>query len=196
MIILMPQKLFDKKIEKLVIYKDFLIVDATNRADGSMKQYGNCLSGDEMAPGPVLTMIAQKPDSEEARIKRRRIEAYLQTWYGDEGLNLKLHFILESIVKHWDEHEDDLNVFVVMRNKLFYAYYAGLEEYINAESTVPVCTHILPKMDKKEMKEIAKKEFPPSFYKALRKTCKRMKKSLKIDEKRDESLIIDDMDAL
>lgn len=195
MIILMPQKLFDKKIEKLVIYKDFLIVDATNRADGSMKQYGNCLDADVMAPGPVLTVIAQEPDSEEARIKRRRLDAYLQTWYGDEGLNLKLHFILENIVKHWDEHEEDLNVFLVFRNKIFYAYYAGFEDYINSECGVDVCTHILPKMSKKEMKEIAKRELPSSFYKTLRKTCKRMKKSLKIED-RDDQLVLEDIDSL
>lgn len=194
MIILMPQKLFEKKIEKLVVYKDFLIVDATNRADGSMKQYGNVLSGDEMAPSPVLTVIAQNPDSEEARIKRRRIEAYLQTWYGDEGLNLKLHYILQNIVKQWEENGDDLNVFIVFRNKIFYAYHAGLEDYINAECGVDVCGHLLPKMDKKEMKEVVKREFPSSFYKALRKTCKRMKKSLKIED-REDALVLEDYDS-
>lgn len=170
-------------------------MDATARGDSTMRQYGNCISGDELSPGPVLCMIAQEPDTAEAKIKRRRLSSYLQAWFTDEGLNIKLHYLVESIVRHWDEHEEDLNVFVVMRNKIFYSYYGNLEDYINGEYEERIATHIVPKMKKKEMRAIAEKEFPASTYKNLKKMCKRIRKSLKLEDRQD-FMVLDDMDAL
>jgi hypothetical protein len=182
MIILVPEKSFRKKIEKWVKYKDFLIVDATDRHDGSMREYGNKIDADEMAPTPTLTLIATDPDDETSKVKRRRIERYIDQWLSDEGVNLKIHHIVGCILKSYNETGEDLNAFVVMRDPIFYAYHEAVENHINDDYGVHVAVGMTHKMDKEVIKEQLRREFKADHYKALKKAHKRIKKELNVEE--------------
>lgn len=184
MILFVPEKSFHKKIQKWVIHKEFLIADATDHHDGKMKEYGNVLSADEIAPTPSLTLIATDPDSEDAKIKRRKLSTYLDMWMSDDAFVTKVNYLVECLVRMHEETGEDVNIFVVMRNSIFYAYHQAVEERINEDYENEICSWITHKMDKKEIKARLLRNPSPKCYKALKKRTKEIRKRLKIDERK------------
>lgn len=195
MIFLVPQKSFKKKIEKWVTYKDFFFADAMDRHDGGMYQYGNRINADDLSPTPTLILIATADeDNKEAMIKKRRVNLYLETWLNDEGVNLKLHYLVGLILRHYRETGEDLNIFIVMRNPLYYAYHEAMERHINEEFQCDVCASITHKMSKDEVRKLLTAKFPKEFYKTLKQSWKRVGKAY--HAKPEESMHIDELNQL
>ena len=195
MIILMPEKSFKKRIEKWVTYKDFFIADSLDRHDGMMREYGNRIDCDELSPTPSLILIATEGDTnKEAAIKRRRLNTYLDAWLNDEAVNIKLHYLVGLILRNYNATGEDTNVFVVMRNPIYYAYHEALQTHINEEFQCEVCTSVTHKMEKPTIKAILSKHLDKGFFKTLRQAWKRVGKAYKI--KPEESIHIDEYNEL
>lgn len=195
MIILVPENSFRKKIEKWVKYKDFYIADALDRHDGAMREYGNRIECDELYPSPSLVLIATGgDDSKEAQIKKRRVNMYLDTWLNDEGVNIKLHYLVSLIVKGYKAMHEDVNIFVVMRKPIFYAFHEAIERHINDEYQVEIATSLTHKMDKAAAKAILTKPLTKDMVSTLKSGLKRVAKAYKI--KPEEKMIIDDFDGV
>lgn len=192
MIIIVPEKSFKKKAKKWVKPKDFVIVDGTERYSGSLREYGNRADGDEFNPPPVLSKIALEPESEEAKIKARHINKYLTAWLGDEGLNIKIYNLVGTIYKNWENTGEDMNIFVILRNPIYYKYYNALVQHINDEYEAVIATGINHKMPKDAIKRALTFEFKSGFYKGIKKQLKRVRKSL--DLKPEESIALKGMD--
>lgn len=190
MIILVPQGSFKKKATKWVKYKDFVVADATFRHDGAMSEYGNKVDADELAPTPTLTKIAIDPDDKESQIKKRHLNTYLDKWLDDEGFNIKVHFLVSVIVKGYLDMGDDTNVFVIMTKPAYYAYHKAMIEKINSDYGVEVAIGMTHKMEKSQIKEILTRSFPKEHFKTLKKSLKRIRKTL--DIKPEEALCLDD----
>lgn len=182
MIILMPEKTFKKKIEKYVKHKEFIIADALARHNGGMREYGNRIDAEAIHPTPTLIKIATDPDSEEAKIKKRSLGKYVNMWLNDEALNISIFHLVLCILKSYDRYQEDCNVFVVLRNPIFYAYHKYLVEKINDDYGTEVATILTHKMEKDDVREILKRKFDREHFKTLRKSAKRIKKSLDIKD--------------
>lgn len=195
MIILVPENSFKKRIEKWVSYKDFYIADALDRHDGAMREFGNRIECDELSPTPTLVLIATGgEDNKEAQIKKRRVNMYLDTWLNDEGLNIKLHYLVGLMVKSFKQTGEDCNIFLVMRKPIFYAYHEAIERHINEGYQAEIATSLTHKMEKKDQKAILTKEISKSTIKTLKECLKRVGKAYKI--KPEEKLVLDDFDGV
>lgn len=192
MIILVPEKSFKKKIEKWVKHKDFVIADALERHDGTMREYGNRIDADEFNATPTLTKIAMDPSDKESQIKKRHLNKYIGRWLDDEGINIKLLHLVGCIVQNWINTGEDLNVFIVMRDPIFYAYHEAVESKINDDYGVEVATSVTHKMDKAKVKEILRAEKDKDYFKTLKKNAKRIRKTL--DVRPEETMTLGDMD--
>lgn len=193
MIIFVPEKSFYKKINKWVVHKDFLIADGTERHDGKMKQFGNTLDADEMNATPSLTIIASDPDSTDAKIKRRKLHYYLDTWMNDDAFGIKLNHLVECVVRNYKATGEDLNVFIVLRTSIFNAYHHYLERYVNEKyGYAELATWITHHLDKAEIKNRLTMKHPAETYKSLKKRTKKIREGLHIEG--DGRIIVDDDD--
>lgn len=184
MILLTTEKSFRKKCEKWCLYKDFLVVNAMERHDDSLAEFGNKVDADEFNPPPSLLVVAQDPDSKEAKIKRAHLNQYLDRWLNDESFQTKLHYIMGCMVKHYATHQEDLNVFVILRPAVFNAFHTYMERQINEDYNVEVATFITHKMKKGEQRELLERHFDRDHFKRLSKAHKALRITLHIDEKR------------
>lgn len=193
MIILIPQKSLKKKIGKWVQYKDFAIADATDNGDGEIRQYGNVLTCDDLAPTPTLVLIAQGT-GKDVEIKRRRVNIYLDTWLNDESFNIKLHYLLSLIMRGYQQTGEDTNIFLVYRNPCYHAFQEAIVRYINETVDFKVAISLTHKMEKDFVKETL--GFNPSkdYYKAIKSAMKRLAKTYKI--KQEEMLSVEDYDGI
>lgn len=182
MIFLVPHKAFKKKIEKWVLPKDFVIVNALDRQDGSMSQYGNTILADELAPTPALIKIAMDPDSEEAKIKKRHIKQYLDKWLEDQSVITKAYHLVNTLVESYKLGGEDVNIFIVMRSRMFYAYHEAMEEKLNEDYGVKVFRYLTHKMSKKEVKELLTTNLTKEEVKLLKERLKAIRKTYDISK--------------
>ena len=197
MIILIPKKSFDKKIQKWVRPKDFLICDATSAYDGSMTQYGNVIDCDDLAGTPTLQKIALDPNSDESRIKRQHLGKYLDTWLGDESFNLKIYHLAKNMLKLHNDTGEDLNVFIVYTDPMFYGLGSYIVDHINDSYGIPIATSMTHKLDKPVIKEILNRQFDSDYWRALKKALKQQAKVLHIKQEANLDLMskgIDDFE--
>lgn len=195
MIFLVPENSFKKKIEKWVKYKDFVIVDATDRHDGEMREYGNRISGEAMVPTPTLQMIATgDPTDAQIQIKKRRINTYLDMWFNDESIVIFMHRLVSMMVKSFERCGEDCNIFVVLTKPCFYAYHQAMEEHFNMEYQVPIMDYLVHKMDKAEIKKKLTAPYTKEMNKRLKEDLKRISKAYKIKD--EDRLIVDDFDGI
>lgn len=182
MIILIPKKSFDKKIERWVKPKDFLICDATSAYDGAIHQYGNVIDCDDLAGTPTLQKIALDPNSDESRIKRQHLGKYLDTWLGDESFNLKIYHLAKNMLKLHSDTGEDLNVFIVYTDPMFYGLGSYIVQHINETYGIPIAVAMTHKLDKHTRRDILERRFDDDYWKTLKKALKQQRKALHIEE--------------
>lgn len=197
MIIVIPKKSFDKKIEKWVKPKDFLICDATSAYDGSMSAYGNVIDCDDLAGTPTIQKIALDPNSDESKIKRVHLGKYLDTWLNEEAFNLKIYHLAKNMLKLHNDTGDDLNVFIVYTDPMFYGLGSYIVQHINETYGIPIAVSMTHKLDKHTRRDILERRFDDDYWKTLKKALKQQRKALHIEEDANLELItrgIDDFE--
>ena len=182
MIIVIPKKSFDKKIEKWVKPKDFLICDATSAYDGSMSAYGNVIDCDDLAGTPTIQKIALDPNSDESKIKRVHLGKYLDTWLNEEAFNLKIYHLAKNMLKLHIDTGDDLNVFIVYTDPMFYGLGSYIVQHINETYGIPIAVSMTHKLDKHTRRDILERRFDDDYWKTLKKALKQQRKALHIEE--------------
>ena len=182
MIIVIPKKSFDKKIEKWVKPKDFLICDATSAYDGSMSAYGNVIDCDDLAGTPTIQKIALDPNSDESKIKRVHLGKYLDTWLNEEAFNLKIYHLAKNMLKLHNDTGDDLNVFIVYTDPMFYGLGSYIVQHINETYGIPIAVSMTHKLDKHTRRDILERRFDDDYWKTLKKALKQQRKALHIEE--------------
>lgn len=182
MIFLVPEKSFNKKIQKWVLPKDFVIADARDRQDGAMSKYGNVIQTEELAPTPQLTKIVLEPDLKESQIKKARISLYIDRWLADPSFITKVYHLVNTLVESYRLENEDVNIFVVMRSKIFYAYHEVIENKINEDYGMNIASFLTHKMDKADVKAKLSQSITKDQYQELKKRLKVVRKAYDISK--------------
>ena len=178
MIIIVPEPFFTKKAKKLVVAKDFLIVDATDDYDSKLSEFGNRTPSPELTPTPVLKKIILDPDSTEAKIKRRNMKHYIENWLEDEGLLMRILFCCDMMCTVYENTGEDMNIFIVMRKKEYAELGGVLKERIDRATTkdFPVAYLLTKNTPKEEREKILNKKMPREFWGKFRKVLEKWRK--------------------
>lgn len=176
MILVCSEKSFLKRRKKWVLPKDFLIEDAIDDASSKVYEFGNRVWAHEFAPTPTLAKIAADPDSEDAKIKRRQINRYIDIWLSDEVIGMKLGFTLDVICQNVYRTGEDLNVFIIMKNKHYKCYGSLLVDFMNDMFDMQVAELIDRNMPKETQKRMLERPVDPNF---IDKLSRRVKKYMK-----------------
>lgn len=193
MILLTPEKSFQKRIEKWCMCKDFIIVNALERHGDTMAEFGNKIDADELNATPTLAHIAKDPDSKESKIKKQHLSQYLDRWLTDEAFQTKVHYLIGCILKNYATTGEDTNVFVVLRPEIFNAYHLYIKRQIEEDYGVPCVDFITRKMSKADQKAKLNRQFGRDYFKMMSKAHKRLKTILHIEERRDYAVDDDDI---
>lgn len=131
MFVIVPDKVFLKRVKKWIVEKDFVIADATDDYDSDLSDLGNRTQVAELTPTPVLRKIAADPDSAEAKIKRRNIKHYIENWLEDDAVGMRMLYFADMMCMNYERTGEDINVFIVMKKKDYQEYAGFLKERID-----------------------------------------------------------------
>lgn len=119
MIFLMNLKMWEKNKKKLVLPKDYFLLDATEDDDARLHAYTNCVTMDAINP-PIKLVKAKEKEIEMEMgdiIDIDKIEDLEDKFFNGLGFNNAVMATISAIVS-----SPDYNIFIVMRNKSFKLY--------------------------------------------------------------------------
>lgn len=116
MIFLMTAKDWYKNKKKLVVPKDYLIVDGTEDDDAKLSAFTNVITMDGFNPPPKLVKLASKEADIEDIIDYDSLEKLESNFFN----GMKLSNAMMAVVA--GQVENDINIFVIFRNKAFKRY--------------------------------------------------------------------------
>lgn len=119
MIFIMSQKQWDKYKKKLVQHKGYIIMDGTDDEDARMNRYTNTITMDAFCPPAKLLKLMSEGDELDDIIDIDRLEELEKNYF--DGLSLR-NALLATVSGMIDSNEDDINIFIVLRNKTFKYY--------------------------------------------------------------------------
>lgn len=117
MIFLMSMKQWDKYKKKLVQHKSYIIMDGTDDESAKMSQYTNTVTMDAFCPPSKLLKLMSEDSELDDIIDIDRLEELEKNYF--EGLSLR-NAVLATVSGLLNE--DDINIFIVLRNKAFKFY--------------------------------------------------------------------------
>lgn len=129
----MSVKQWSKAKKKLVIPKNYLIFDATEDDDARMSAFTNTVTMDSMNPPVKLVKLVSKDDgtgSYDDIIDYDKIEKLEKEFFKGHQLRKAIMATVAGLL------EDDVNIFIVMRNKAFKYYKKKMKKAF--ERTIPV----------------------------------------------------------
>lgn len=172
MIFILSAKDFIKNSKKLVEYKDYLIIDATDDDEPKLKQYQHAVTIDDFAvPSRLIRAISEDIDdfididsTEELQKKFFRGEKFLKS-------------VLATMSTFADSN-GAINIFIVVRNKA-YKYYRK-RFYSEFCKLIPDAFSFAYLMDKKVMKDksLLTKDISEKELVSLKKKIKEKEKEL------------------
>ena len=133
MIFLMSVKQWNKAKKKLVMPKNYLIFDATEDDDAKMNAYTNAVTMDAMNPPAKLVKLVSEDDGTgncDDILDFDKIEKLEKNFFKGLQLRKAIMATVAGIL------EDDVNIFIVMRNKAFKYYKKKMKKAF--EKTIPV----------------------------------------------------------
>lgn len=131
MIFLMSAKQWSKAKKKLVIPKEYLIFDATEDDDAKMNAFTNTVTMDAMNPPVKLVKLISKDGGGfDDAIDFDKLEKLEKTFFKGQQLRKAIMATVAGII------ENDVNIFIVMRNKAFKYYKKKMKKAF--EKTIPV----------------------------------------------------------
>ena len=117
MIFIMSAKQWSKSKKKLVIPKDYIIVDATDDDDARMNAFTNVITLDAMNPPSKLVKLASDEKDTSDIIDYDKIEKLEKEFFKGRRLREAIMATIACVVEN-----HNINIFIVMRNKAFKCY--------------------------------------------------------------------------
>ena len=117
MIFLMNEKKWHKNKKRLVMPKDYIIVDATEDDDAKMSAFTNCITMDGLNPPTKMIQSAKSEEDDLGIIDIDKLEKLEKNFFGGMMFRNSVMAIVSGLL-----NEEDCNVFVVFRNKAFKYY--------------------------------------------------------------------------
>lgn len=115
MIFIMSLKQWNKNKKKLVEPKEYIIVDGTDDDDAKMSSYTNVVTIDSFCPPARLIKLLSKGDMDDI-MDVDRIEELEDRYFDGDGLTNAIVATIASLL------ENDINIFLVIRNKVYKQY--------------------------------------------------------------------------
>lgn len=116
MIFLMSLKQWEKNKKKLVAHKDYIIFDATDDDNAKLDRYTNVVTMSGFNPPNKLVKLTSKDEYIDDIIDLDKLEKLENNFFNGAQFN---NAILSTIA---GQLEDDVNIFIVLRNKVFKNY--------------------------------------------------------------------------
>lgn len=112
MIIIMPKKVFEKKIRKLAVFKDYVVIDATDSNSQKIStKYSSVITVDKFAcPAKVIKYL--KGDDGEWAYDESKIKKTQKGWLKGKEMALNICSVVDTFLKS----ENQINIFIVLRN--------------------------------------------------------------------------------
>ena len=171
MIFLMSIKQWDKDKKKLVRPKDYIICDATEDDDAKMNSYNNCVTLDSINPPAKLVKLASKNNigGMDDIIDYDKIQKLEKEFF--KGIQLRKAML--AVVAAGIEHDTDVNIFIVMRNKAFKLYKKKMKKAFTKLFDVDFDFITIYSGDLSEHKSELKRSFKDNEISKLRKVLKK-----------------------
>lgn len=174
MIWLMSFKQWQKFKKKLVVPKDYVIFDATEDDNAKMNAYNQAVSMDALNPPIKLVKLAEKEDDADDIINYDKIKKLEKEFF--KGISFS-NAVLASVA---GQLENDINIFIVMRNKSFKFYKKKIKRTF--ESLFPVDFEFIKILnddeDKKNLKHQLKYRFSSDEVMQLKAYLKQNEKEM------------------
>ena len=116
MIFIMSEKQWQKNKKKLVIPKDYFIFDATDDDDAKLDRFTNMITMSGFNPPVKLVKLVSKGEDIDDIIDFDKLEKLERNFFnGQQFTNAVMSTVAGQI-------ENDVNIFIVLRNKVFKFY--------------------------------------------------------------------------
>lgn len=182
MIFLMSEKQWDKNKKKLVIPKDYIIFDATDDDDAKLDKFTNCVTMSGFNPPAKLVKLISKGDDVDDIIDMDKLEKLEDNFFNGMQFN---NAILTTVA---GQLENDVNLFIVLRNKVFKNYRKRiLRAFIKTFNVDFNFVYIFSgdaAGNKKELKKSLSTDEVKELKELLHKREKEMEKSFKKNKKK------------
>lgn len=121
MIFILSSKTWFKYKKKLVQPKDYMLIDGTEDEDAKLSSFTNCVTMDQYNP-PIrlVKLLGKAEDSDDYRdiLDYDRLEKLEENFFDSPNLHAAMMATVGGLLQG-----DDINIFLVLRNKVF-KYYA------------------------------------------------------------------------
>ena len=116
MIFIMSIKQWNKDKKKLVVPKDYVVMDGTDDADAKLSAFTNVVTADVFCPPAKLLKLVSQDDADDY-IDFDKLEELEDNYFDSLSLKNMMLAITANIIG-----SNDVNVFIVLRNKAFKYY--------------------------------------------------------------------------
>lgn len=116
MIFIMSAKQWDKNKKKLVIPKDYFIFDATDDDNAKLDKFTNVITMSGFNPPSKLVKLIDKNENIDDIIDMDKLEQLETNFFKGQQFN---NALLSTVA---GQLENDVNIFIVLRNKVFKNY--------------------------------------------------------------------------
>lgn len=116
MIFIMSAKQWDKNKKKLIIPKDYFIFDATDDDEAKLDRFTNTITMSGFNPPAKLVKLISKNEDLEDIIDIDKMEKLEDNFFNGLQFN---NAVLSTVA---GQLENDVNIFIVLRNKVFKNY--------------------------------------------------------------------------
>ena len=174
MIIIISEKMWRKKAKKFAEIKDYVICDATSDDSGPITKYSNVVNMDGLAiPSKLIKVADTKKDrdyDDDDILDKNKAKKMEKRFFKKKDFRISTMAILKSLLTH----EEDLNIFVVVKNKAYKTYAAKLKKEMNKviESGDLEIIYLYDEVE--EDKKILKRNIKQGERKRLMKNLKKL----------------------
>lgn len=188
MIFILASKTWHRQKKKLVQPKDYMLIDGTEDDDAKLSSFTNCVTMDQYNP-PIrlVKLLGKSEESDDYRdiLDYDRVEKLEENFFDSPNLRAAIMATVGGLLQG-----DDINIFLVLRNKVFKYYAKRLRrEFIrNIAVTFDYVTVFNPKKSPADYQQALHKSFTDKeleeLEKALSEREKRLEKLMKRKKKK------------
>lgn len=182
----MSAKQFLKYKEKVVVEKDYLILDCTDGQESRMNKFTSTVSMDNFIIPTKLTSVMDQTISDEY-IDLDSVEELEKNFFRGKKFSTSVLATMSTFLR--TEDDKDINIFIVIRNKAFKYYRKKfVSEFCRAFPEAASLIYIYDSKDRDKMKKALKKNITNGerqfLKKELEKIEKRMEEEAKLELKK------------
>lgn len=134
MIFIMSKKSWYKHKKKLVLPKDYMLIDGTEDDDAKLSSFTNCVTMDQFNPPIKLIKLVGKENSDDYRdiLDYDRLDKLEENFFDSPNLHAAIMATVGGLLQG-----GDLNIFLILRNKVFKYYKKRLKREFIKSIAVP-----------------------------------------------------------